>query len=51
MIERFGHAKIRMLACPICGLDLRDSIPAVHIARDHEPSDIGLTALQGGDQQ
>lgn len=50
MIERFGHDKIRMVECPICGLDLGQKLPADHIAREHGPSDVGLTPLEQGMQ-
>lgn len=45
MIERFGHDKIRLVECPACGTDLRGSVPAAHIAREHGPGDLGLTPL------
>jgi hypothetical protein len=47
MIERFGHDKIRLVECPLCGVDLRKKIPAAHIAREHGPADGGLSPLRG----
>ena len=51
MIERYGHDKIRMVACPIGEDDLRDSLPAVHIAREQGPTDVGLTSFRGGGER
>lgn len=45
MIERRAHHRIRLTRCPICGEDLRDRVPAAHIAREHRPEDIGLPPL------
>lgn len=42
MIERFGHDKIRLVECPVCGADLRNRKASHHI-QDHRPTDFGLT--------
>jgi len=41
MIERFGHDKIRLVECPVCGANLRGEKTAHHIAK-HSPTDFGL---------
>jgi len=41
-IERFGHDKIRLVECPVCGVGLRNKKTAHHIEK-HSPSDFGLT--------
>ncbi|MFB9810331.1 hypothetical protein [Haloarcula sebkhae] len=42
MIERFGHDKIRLVECPVCGIDLRNKRVSHHVA-SHRPSEFGLS--------
>jgi|GEM_PF-3191269 Zn ribbon nucleic-acid-binding protein len=42
MIERFGHDKIRLVECPVCGRDLRDKKVSFHV-ESHAPTDFGLS--------
>jgi hypothetical protein len=50
MITDRPHHRVRLTECPICGKDLSETIPAGHIAREHEPRDLALTPLGEGDQ-
>ena len=42
MLERFGHDKLRLVECPVCGTDLSEKRPANHIQK-HGPSEFGLS--------
>ncbi len=42
MLERFGHDKLRLVECPVCGTDLTGRKPSHHI-EDHAPSEFGLS--------
>lgn len=50
MIEPQPYHRVKMVVCSICGADLRKTIPALHIEREHGPEDVGLSPLLGGDR-
>jgi len=39
MIKNRPHRRVQLVECPLCGEDLRDTLPHAHIVRDHSPVD------------